>query len=265
MANPKNDKFDYMDSISLQLKTIQQIDEEIKEDNFLEDICRESWDERKKDLKEKVTSFSDEMVKENPLAIKRMRLEFLEQKFEELNQEYIKRYKEMEKFRNEFSFREGMGELESSLYFVYNEFADLIENGRSRERVIERPPYYYKIRSQKFLPDIAQDIKKISFEINMWNNPQDFYQSGGVSELQIELATEFDCSTLIDFSRKDGNRFWARCPFHEEKTPSFCYFKDTKKFHCFSCGWHGSAIDVVQKLKGLDFISAVNFILKNNG
>lgn len=242
------------------MQTIQQIDEEIKEDNLLEDICREVWDERKKDLKEKATSFSDEMVKENPLAIKRMRLEFLEQKFKELNQKYIKRWKEMEIFRNEFSLREGMGELESSLCFVYNEFADLIENGRSRERIIERPPYYYKISSQRFLPDIAQDIKKISFEINMWNNPQDFSESGGVTEGQIELATEFDCSTIIDFKRKDGNRWWAICPFHEEKTPSFCYFKDTKKFHCFACNWHGSAIDVVMKIFDKNFIDAVKYL-----
>ncbi len=242
------------------MKTIQQIDEEIKTQNFLEDICRENWDERKKDLKEKATSFSDEMIKENPLAIKKMRLDFLEQKFEELNQEYIKRYKEMETFRNEFSLREGMGELESSLCFVYNEFADLIENGRSREKIIERPPYYFKIRSQRFLPDITQDIKKISFEINMWNNPQDFYESGGVTESQIQMATENDPSNFIDFTRKDGSRWWAVCPFHSEKTASFCYFLDTKKFYCFGCGWHGSIIDVILKLKNLDFISAVKYL-----
>lgn len=29
------------------------------------------------------------------------------------------------------------------------------------------------------------------------------------------------------------------CPYHDEHTPSFSIDRDTKKFHCFSCGVNG--------------------------
>lgn len=41
-----------------------------------------------------------------------------------------------------------------------------------------------------------------------------------------------------NFARKD---FWARCPFHEEKTPSFHVDESAGRFHCFGCGAQGDA------------------------
>ena len=40
----------------------------------------------------------------------------------------------------------------------------------------------------------------------------------------------------------------ARCCFHEEKTPSMVF--RGKTFHCFGCGAHGTAIDLVMQLFG---------------
>lgn len=44
-------------------------------------------------------------------------------------------------------------------------------------------------------------------------------------------------------------RHKARCCFHDEKTPSMVF--RGKTFHCFGCGTHGSAIDLVMQLFGL--------------
>lgn len=38
------------------------------------------------------------------------------------------------------------------------------------------------------------------------------------------------------------------CPFHGEKTPSFGIDKKRNRFHCFGCGWDGSAIDFVMQM-----------------
>ena len=40
----------------------------------------------------------------------------------------------------------------------------------------------------------------------------------------------------------------TRCCFHEEKTPSMVF--RGKTFHCFGCGAHGTAIDIVMQLFG---------------
>lgn len=48
---------------------------------------------------------------------------------------------------------------------------------------------------------------------------------------------------------------YIRCPFHNEKTASMkLYYRD---FYCFGCGAHGTVIDFVALLFGLDPIGAV--------
>jgi len=45
--------------------------------------------------------------------------------------------------------------------------------------------------------------------------------------------------------KKSGRVYKTICPFHDEKTPSFTYFPDSKTFHCFGCGTGGTVIDYV--------------------
>jgi DNA primase len=54
----------------------------------------------------------------------------------------------------------------------------------------------------------------------------------------------------IGLRRGGAGRYWALCPFHQERTPSFCVDVrdlDDAHFHCFSCGAHG---DVVRRVDG---------------
>lgn len=60
----------------------------------------------------------------------------------------------------------------------------------------------------------------------------------------------------------DG-RNYGRCPFHEEKTPSFNIFKSASgriRFHCFGCDAKGDVIEFVRRLHGLKFLPAVEMI-----
>ncbi|MCS7050356.1 MAG: CHC2 zinc finger domain-containing protein, partial [Thermomicrobium sp.] len=51
--------------------------------------------------------------------------------------------------------------------------------------------------------------------------------------------------------RKAGKNFKARCPFHQERTPSFYVFPDTQSFYCFGCGASGDALAFLMRMERL--------------
>ena len=57
--------------------------------------------------------------------------------------------------------------------------------------------------------------------------------------------------------RKNGGSFKARCPFHDEKTPSFVVNQNKQFFHCFGCGKSGNSISFVMEYEGLSFRESV--------
>ena len=60
--------------------------------------------------------------------------------------------------------------------------------------------------------------------------------------------------------RKAGARYTARCPFHEERTPSFSINAVDKLYYCFGCGAKGDAITFVREKEGLDFAQAIEWL-----
>lgn len=57
-----------------------------------------------------------------------------------------------------------------------------------------------------------------------------------------------------------GRSFWGRCPFHNEKTPSFTVNPSDQVYHCFGCGVGGDVIKFVQEIESVDFMGAVNIL-----
>ncbi|MEZ5599140.1 MAG: DNA primase [Pseudomonadales bacterium] len=57
--------------------------------------------------------------------------------------------------------------------------------------------------------------------------------------------------------RKAGKDYKARCPFHEEKTPSFTVSQQKQLYHCFGCGASGGALGVLMEYDQLEFVPAV--------
>ena len=60
--------------------------------------------------------------------------------------------------------------------------------------------------------------------------------------------------------RKAGARFTGRCPFHEERTPSFSVNAVDKLYYCFGCGAGGDLIKFVRETENLDFAGAVEWL-----
>lgn len=62
--------------------------------------------------------------------------------------------------------------------------------------------------------------------------------------------------TRLDL-RKTGKNHSARCPFHDEKTPSFSVSPDKQFYYCFGCGAGGNALGFVMDYDRIDFPRAV--------
>jgi DNA primase len=60
--------------------------------------------------------------------------------------------------------------------------------------------------------------------------------------------------------RRVGSRWTGRCPFHEERTPSFSVDAVNKLYHCFGCGQGGDLITFVRETEGLDFVGAIEWL-----
>lgn len=57
--------------------------------------------------------------------------------------------------------------------------------------------------------------------------------------------------------KRTGRSFKARCPFHEEKTPSFVVHPEKQIFHCFGCGAGGDVFSFLMKYEQLSFPEAL--------
>ena len=57
--------------------------------------------------------------------------------------------------------------------------------------------------------------------------------------------------------KKKGKRYWACCPFHQEKTPSFSVSPEDGLYYCFGCHAGGDIFSFVEKMENLSFTEAV--------
>ena len=57
----------------------------------------------------------------------------------------------------------------------------------------------------------------------------------------------------------------GKCPFHEEKNPSFVVSPEKNLFHCMGCDAGGSALSLVMKLDGLTLREAVDRLIASTG
>ncbi|MEL7045283.1 MAG: DNA primase [Pseudomonadota bacterium] len=75
-----------------------------------------------------------------------------------------------------------------------------------------------------------------------------------------DLLDRTDIVDVIDRRvklKKTGKNYSARCPFHDEKTPSFSVNPERQFYYCFGCGAGGNAIGFVMDYENIDFPQAV--------
>jgi DNA primase len=83
-----------------------------------------------------------------------------------------------------------------------------------------------------------------------------------------ELLARVDIVDVIEQRvplKKAGRDWSARCPFHDERSPSFTVSPAKQFYHCFGCGKHGSAIKFLMEYDRLEFVDAVEELASQAG
>jgi DNA primase len=65
--------------------------------------------------------------------------------------------------------------------------------------------------------------------------------------------------------KRQGREYSARCPFHDERSPSFTVSPTKQFYHCFGCGAHGTALKFLMEYDRLEFLDAVEELAKRVG
>lgn len=80
------------------------------------------------------------------------------------------------------------------------------------------------------------------------------------SEIIDEIRNRLDILDVVQSRvvlKKKGANYWGCCPFHNEKTPSFCVNVQKGIFKCFGCGEGGDAISFLMKIDNLSFSDVI--------
>ena len=84
-----------------------------------------------------------------------------------------------------------------------------------------------------------------------------------IEELLIQFNTRSKLSDLISkyvTLTQRGNSFVGKCPFHDEKTPSFNVNDSKGLYHCFGCKAGGNVITFIQEFKNFSFPETIKYL-----
>ena len=83
-----------------------------------------------------------------------------------------------------------------------------------------------------------------------------------------QIKSRIDILTLISSYmklEKAGASYKGKCPFHNEKTPSFFVSPERGSYYCFGCGARGDIFTFVEEFEGLDFKGALKLLADRAG
>lgn len=85
-----------------------------------------------------------------------------------------------------------------------------------------------------------------------------------IQELQERIDIEDVISSYVNLKSR-GKTLVGLCPFHNEKTPSFTVYPESRSFYCFGCGAGGDIISFVRRMDNLDYVEAVKSLAQAAG
>ncbi|MEQ9097967.1 MAG: DNA primase [Imperialibacter sp.] len=85
-----------------------------------------------------------------------------------------------------------------------------------------------------------------------------------ISEIQSRMDIQEVVSDYVSLKKK-GQNFWACCPFHDEKSPSFSVAPNKGIYKCFGCGKGGDAISFIMDIEGLGYVEALKHLANKYG
>lgn len=91
-----------------------------------------------------------------------------------------------------------------------------------------------------------------------------YYPEELVEEVRAKNDIVDVVSGYVRLQKKGGN-YWACCPFHGEKTPSFSVSGSKQMYHCFGCGVSGNVYTFVMQYENYSFPEAVKLLADRAG
>ncbi|MDR2842694.1 MAG: DNA primase [Spirochaetaceae bacterium] len=88
--------------------------------------------------------------------------------------------------------------------------------------------------------------------------------SATIGEVQDRIDALAVVKDYVQLEKK-GGRYWGRCPFHNEKTPSFTVDPDKKTYYCFGCHEGGGIVNFIMAMDKLSFPQAIENLAKRFG
>ncbi len=85
-----------------------------------------------------------------------------------------------------------------------------------------------------------------------------------VQKIKERLSIVDVVSSYISLE-KAGKNYKGKCPFHNEKTPSFFVSPDRGTFYCFGCNAKGDIFTFVEKFEGVDFLGSLKILAERAG
>ena len=87
-------------------------------------------------------------------------------------------------------------------------------------------------------------------------------------ELLDEIKSKNDIIDIVSqyvVLKRAGRNYMGLCPFHKEKSGSFCVSPDKQIFHCFGCGVGGNVFHFISKIENLNFKESVEMLANRAG
>ena len=92
------------------------------------------------------------------------------------------------------------------------------------------------------------------------------FSNDDLERLKRNISIEALCRERgIDLKKHGARDLIGKCPFHEDKNPSFVVTPEKNLFHCLGCDAGGSVIDLVMKLDKIEFKEAAQRLLTSTG
>src|SRR5947208_1970913 len=85
-----------------------------------------------------------------------------------------------------------------------------------------------------------------------------------VDRLKSSVAIEDLIARYVELYTS-GQTYRARCPFHDDRNPSFVVYPQTQTFYCFGCREHGDVLSFLMRQERLTFPEALNALRELNG
>jgi DNA primase len=86
------------------------------------------------------------------------------------------------------------------------------------------------------------------------------FYSDEVIQAVIEANDIVDIISGYLTLKRTGNSYKGKCPFHNEKTPSFSVSQEKQLYHCFGCGAGGNAVTFIMEMEKLPFLDALKLL-----